>query len=550
MRVSVGSFLGTVLSPILILLVLSACGTSDAKRLKEARESYLKDDFTSTEKDLYTKEVYENDNNRLMHYYLLSSVAMSQGQFEKAAVFLNKARASAISVRSANGTIDWFSAMYRSNPVEFSYIHYELVMAYALLAQAGETPAWSTPEMKDEKGNVIVAAVSAPARKFSPNEISQYRDKARAELGAWNAFIEDLKNTYPTQNFYKEDMWARMLGSFILGSSGDHNDKRTGELLVNDARKVFDQEFKNYPSFGQEAPQVQTTLDKLTKNAKAQSSNQSLFVLEAGVMSKYKVKRFLLGLSTIFSHIQNPHVRSLMEQVGMQAILATAPEFGLIVLAGGVAGAVEGSSDDDSEFDGPPRFFSDAVDRGIGFEIQFPSMIFPPADTRVSLQLTAPGSSQPVFSEMLPQVSPLQEIIASDLKNREDSEMFAQAVKIGGQYLAILIPAIITYRAAGRKGNLLQKLAVVAGYYVAKKAIDHANKPDLRSWEYLPKLIAADVIDVKPGAYATHVSIQNHFGKYDHDFGTLEYGAPQSILRERVGDLTLLNQRDRPNKMR
>jgi len=524
-----------------LALSLAACSTSDKARLKESRDAFLHDDTAKAEAALYTPEVYQNDQNRLLHYYLLSSVAMSEGLYEKAAYFLNQARTQANSVRSSSGTFDWFSSDYRSNPIEYSYIHYLLVMSYSMLAQEGKSPAWSTPEIKDEKGNLLVAAQNFPARAFTPSEIANFRQKARSELLAWDSHLQNLKRTYPTEKFYKEDLWARLLASFIHASSTDHNEMRTGELLTRDAEKVFQTEFSRYPSKAENQADIESLIQHLRARAqgKDHARSEDLFVLEAGVMSLYKIKRFHLGLSTLMGLVKDPGLRMMMEQIGMNVILNTAPEFGLVLFAGGLAGSV-GSGDDD-EFDGPPQFFTDAVDRSFGFEVQFPTLQLPPADTHVDLELSTTGKTLPMIH--LPVLSPLQEMISVELKEREQKEMFARAVKIGLQYVAVLIPAIKAYQKASREGNVFEKIAIIAGYYLSKKAIDHANAPDLRSWDYLPKLIAANLVSVAPGDYQAKVTLDNSFGRYEKSLGTLSFGkTPSGLLYERLGDVPILNR--------
>jgi len=271
-------------------------------------------------------------------------------------------------------------------------------------------------------------------------------------------------------------------------------------------------------------------------------------VLEAGVMSKYKIKRFHLGLSTLFKGIQDPFLRAQMEQIGFRVILEFAPEFGLTLFAGGMAGAISGSApDEDSEYEGPPRFFSDAVDESFGFLVEFPSLEMPPQNNQISLTLAnadPKASSAKTSSFQLPVVCPLQEIIATELKTREDKDMFQESVKIGLQYLAILIPAIKTYQAAQQEGNLLKRLAAVAGYYIAKKMIDNAHRPDLRSWSYLPKLMAANVIQAPPGTYQAKITIQNDQGTDERSVGEVHLGdSRHSLIRKRIGEVSILKNK-------
>ncbi len=524
------------------VLCFEAGCASDSNQLKLSRSDYQRDEFVKAESELYTPEVFKQAKNRLLHYYFLSSIAMSEGQFEKAVYFLNKARDQANSVRSSNGTFEWFSSNYLSNPIEYSYIHSMLVMAYSLLAEAGNTPAWNTPEIRDEKGNILVPAQTFAARTYDNRDIAGFRSKARSELLAWDSFLQMMRNTYPTGNYYKEDLWARMLASYVLGHSSDTNDRNSAVILTQDMQKIFQKEFTRYPSASQNQAQIEAIMKKLKTQASGKAPLQSLLVCEAGVMSTYKTQRYVLGLSTLFGQIQDPGLRRAFEEVGMRSLLTFAPEFGLIALGGGIAGAISGGTDNDNdEIEGPPKYFTDAIDRSFGFEVRFPALRFPPSDTEVSMSFSKPGA--PAQTVKMAVVSPLQEMIATELKAREGKEMLGKAVTIGIEYIAILVPAIKAYKAA--EGNVLKKIGILAAYYMAKKAIDAANSPDLRSWNFLPKVIAADVVDLPPGDYDAKLMISNHFGRDERAVGKVTLGDPNKAIQlKRVGDVPILNRLD------
>ncbi len=499
------------------------------------RDAFLRDDFTQAESALYTEEVFKQSENRFIHYSSLASIAMSSGQYEKAIYFLLKARDLVNGLRSSHSGFSWFSTDYLSNGIEYSYLHYFLVMAHLLLAEEGKTLEWSTPEIKDKDGNILIAQQGFPAKEYTPREIADLKRKAHAELLAWDTHLENLKRSNTQLGVYRNDLWARLLASYLHALSDQNSEKRVSELLADDALKILQTDFQNFPSKQYQDAEITSLIKKLKKRDR----KQSLFVLEAGVMSKYKIKRFHIGLSTLFKGIENPVLRAQIEQIGVRMILEFAPEFGLTLFAGAVAGAISGSgSDEDSEYDGPPRQFSDAVDESFGFLIQFPSLELPPADTKVSLNLSVKEQNS---SFSLPVVSPLQEIIATDLKVREEKEMLKESIQIGLQYLAVLIPAIRTYQAAERENSFLKKLAAIGGYYVAKKMIDSAHKPDLRSWSFLPKLVAADVLTVPPGNYHAKVSIHNAHGSVERDLGDIQLGDGRHFLvRRRIGDVSIL----------
>ena len=529
---------------VLGLFLLSGCATSDSSRLKESREAYLSSDFGKAEAALYSPEVFKHPENRLEHFLMLSSIAMSEGAFEKAIYYLQKSREVSNSVRSDHSGFNWFNSEYGGNPIEFSYVHYFLVMAYQLSAESGGSQAWSTPEIRDEHGNTLVPSQSFVARKYSAKEIADFQVKARAELLAWDSHLESLKRSFKDQpSYYQEDLWARLLGSYVHGSSDLTAEKRTAEILAEQAVKILQRDSSRLPTLAQNREAIET----LSKKLKARSASPvkdagTLFVCQAGVVSPYKIQRFHIGMSTLFKNIEDPYLRAQMEQIGFRVLLQFAPEFGLVAFTGGLLGAITGSSDDESE-EGPPRFFTDAVDNSFGFEVSFPKLVLPPSDTRVTLSLSSEKNGNFVFP--LPVVSPLQEIIAEELKARERSEMFPQALKVGFQYLAILVPAIKAYQAADREGNGFKKLAILAGYYLAKKAIDRANRPDLRSWNLLPQVLAADYITGVTGDFDAKLSFQTQNGTEWRDIGKMSLGQGSvGIIWKQIGLIPIMN----PNK--
>jgi hypothetical protein len=528
--------------------LLSACASSDHGRLKHSRDAFLRDDFKAAEVALYGPEVYENEQNRLLHYYLLASIAMAESQYAKAIYFLDRAREVAISVRSDSGSWELFSSQYKSNPIEYSHLHGMLVMAYSMLASDGKAPAWSTPEIKDKKGNVLVQAMSFPEKTYLPREIAELKQKARAELRAWDVFLETLKRTNPEREYYHEDLWGRLLASFVHGISEQNHERRTAELLAQQAGDILQRSSALIPSRQTEGPVLEKLIARLqeaartpiSKTAKQDTRQASMLVVEAGVMPNIKIRRYHLGLSTLFQHIQDPLLRSQMEQIGLHVLFEAAPEFGLIAFTGAIAGAA-----DDDEFEGPPRFFTDAVDRSFGFEIRFPSLQRPPADTRLQLNLKSKDGA--ISQHALPVVNPLQETFSIELEKREEQERWQRSIRIGMQYLAILIPAIQAYRKAADEGDLFKRLAILAGYFIAKKVIDRANQPDTRSWSTLPQLVAAQIPSVGPGSYEVQVWIENSLGRYESDWFPVQLGNPsQPLIRKRIGSVPILNRSGDP----
>ncbi len=524
-----------------ILLTVSACATADVAKMRESRRAFLASDYAGAERALYSPEVFENKQNRLQHFLALSTIAMSEGLFEKAAFFLQKSRDWSNEVRSDHAGFEWFESNYGGNPIEYSYIHHFLVLSYQLLADAGSTPAWSTPEIKDNKGNVLVQAQNFPARVFSPKEIADWRAKARSELMAWDSHLENLKRAFGGSPYYQNDVWAKLLASYVHSTSSSNSEKRTAEILIDQALDQLKHDVGSLPTLQGHRQQVERFAEKLKDRVRSKkNADGSLFVCEAGVVDRYRIQKYHLGLSTIFKGIEDQALRAQLEMIGWQVLMHYAPEFGLTVYAGGLVGALGGGDSDEDDEEGPPKQFTDAVDSSLGFLISFPTIRKPDPSTRVELELS--NASGKVLKFDLPIVSPIQELVSHDLNAREKKEMLARGMKIGLQYLAVLTTAITAYRSADQEGNGLKKLAIIAGYFFAKKAIDRANRPDLRSWDTLPQLLAADYLDGVKGDYQATIHVKNESGEESVNLGQLSFGQNGSgMIWKRIPHLPILN---------
>lgn len=496
---------------VLIVLLGAGCAT-DSRRLKESREAFERGDFAKAESALFTEEVLKASQNRALHYLQLGSVAVAQGRYEKAAVFFQKARDQIKSVRGKSDFSLAWGGDYQSNGIEFSYIHYYLVLCYSLLAESESLPEWSIPEFKNKKGVVLIPGEVHPARNLDSKERAKFRIKARAELLAWDTHLQNLERSVSVPGAYREDPFARTLGSSVHGLSGQNSERQVARLLLQQAKTQLDGWSTRFSTVQKEKEGWLEHLASLKTNADLplKASSQAHIIVESGVMDSLQVKKYVIGLSTLFREVKDPATRRLLEEIGVRIILETAPEFGLVLFAGGLMGAATASSDDaDSEEE--VHYFTDAVDRGLGFEIKFPYLKKPPERPEMTLALQA--QNQPELVIPLKASNPLQEVIAHEFKVRQDQDFYKRAIEIGVRYLAILIPAIKAYREATGEGSGFKKLMILTGYMIAKKALDASYAPDLRSWSYLPQWIAFAQAPVSAGAYKAILRKQTAQGK-------------------------------------
>lgn len=498
------------------ILWLASCGTSAGRlKMEQAREAYSRSDFKGAETLLASEEVLDDEQSRLEQYLWLSSVAIGEGFYEKAIFFLERSRELARQLRSDRG-FEFSSPDYRSNPVEFSRIHFLLVAARVHLADSGRTPAWSLPEMRAKGGRILVRRQEFPERTLGLPEIEELRTKARADLLAWDSHLTELKRSYGGSKLYHSDIQARVLASFIHGKSHLPRERRTAELLVQEAARELEDLKKDIKSYQNDERVLSALLKDLSDRAIARGDGQdvSLFFLESGVLPKIHQRKVLVGLSTLFRGIEDPYLRGQLEQIGLRVLLHYAPEFGLAAFGGAIAGAATADPGEG------PRFISDAVDESFGFQISFPELEDPLGGITSRIELQGEGGRE--WSQSAPVIDPVQEILAREFRERSGKEWREKALKVGLEYLAILIPAVVAYDRAAREGDWIRKLAILTGYFIAKKTIDRLNSPDLRSWSLMPQWVSAACIKLPPGRYGGQWVVERHGIKTRVPLGPVE----------------------------
>lgn len=444
----------------LVTLFSVGCASSEALRLRRAREAFLSKDNISAKKELLSEDAQAATESRVLHLLDLGRISFVSGDYTAAIQYLSEARSLSDEKRA-----DWrsfWNKSYSGTPWEYSWAHTALAVSYSALAD----------------------------QEADPRIVMELRRKARAEVMLADSHLENLKRIFGGEDRYQEDSYVRLVGSFVHQATGERQDLRIAELL-----------------FEKTAPSLRDDL----KVALKKGANSTLALVDIGTLPPLKKRKLIIGLSTLFSAIEDRQLRAVVERIGLQVLLELAPEFGLITLGSAVVGAAEAG-----ENDGEPLYLSGAVDQAAGLVLEIPWMPNdkkPPTATAVlKLEPTEKGKEPDASSAEIkfPLVlsCDYQALIHHEYDARAGKEFRAKAISMGLQYLTILIPAIAAYSKVQGDGALLKKLGILASFYVAKRAIDAANSPDLRSWDFLPRYSYAGIIQAPSGKYRARVSFE------------------------------------------
>ena len=463
-------------SLLFLSLITEGCASSERLRLRRAREAYVSRDSISAQKELQSAEVKKASENHVLHLFDLGRISFAAGDYASAVKYLTEGR-----TLSDERRADWksfWNKSYTGTPWEYSWVHTALAISYSALA--------------DQEGDPGISA--------------DLRRKARAEVMLADSHLENLKRIFGGEDRYQEDPYVRLVASLVHKSTGERQDHRIAELLAEKAPPVFRESLK-------------MSLNKRESNLFA--------LLDLGTLPQLKKRKLVVGLSTLFGAIEDPELRRGVERIGLQVLLELAPEFGWIALGSAAVGASEG--EDGSE---GPLYLSGAIDQAAGLVLEIPwvpeEKKSPSTTALLQLETT---EKQSVSTFPLVLACNYQALIHHEYNVRESKEFRAKAISMGLQYLAILIPSIEAYSRVKGDGAFLKKLGILASFYVAKRVIDLANAPDLRSWDLLPQSTYAGLLKIPPGKYRARVSFSDsQVNPSFRDLGSVEVRQGQQFF--------------------
>ena len=533
------------------LAFLSAACSSTTQNLRlSARDDFIQADFSGTEKDLYKPEIVGDEKGRILTLLDLGLAAHYAGQYEKSNVFLFKAKQAARELYTQSILEDAASLLFSDNAksypgmeYELSLLHYYTTLNFLFLAQSEKISAWEILEMKD--GNTVrFPGEKHEERELSNRDRAKFREQARSELLAWNAFLEEVRQRNRGEPYYKDDLLNNVFAAYVHESMDTTQDRNIAKVLLQNADRLLIRAYCAYPSFNKkweayvndysrfeslgEAAVSQnyvdpTALYSVTKKEITEDGKRGniYFLVESQEVPLKQEKKYVIGLSTVMSGIKDPYLRQQIEQIGVRVFLEMAPKFGLAFFGAAMVGGAAGDN---------PKYISEAVDSAVGFEFKLPVMETPPFEEAATLRFTSEKGEERIFPLAL--LSPVADIAKLNVNRRADALALKTGLRVGAKYMAALVPAILTYRRMQNSPEFL-RLAAATGVWIAgKKAVDAMEKADLREWDLLPLAISGAKLALAPGKYK--VALEESPSGKKFDLGEVNVTSEPHTYRARV----------------
>lgn len=551
------------------VVLLSGCAHSRPMRL-QARDDFAKQDFAGAENKLASAEVLSENKSRLLTLLDLGAVAHAAGAYEKSTIYFLKARdlADQLYTKSVSeGVASWVtndnSGTYAGFDYELSLLHYYLVLNNLMIAQSGKVDEWSMPEFKSG-GQIIFEARTVQARQLSNKEIVEYYGRARSEVLAWDSFLEKVRARNRGKPIYKDDVVAKLLGAYVHRIIGTGEDLNTAKILYKDAQSlllksygifsVFNKKSDEFRSKYSQLPEMSienvranyinptehyAQLDKFITNELASTkagdkqggtkANNTLLILESGMIPEKQEKVFTIGLSTLFSSIEDRRTRMLVEEIGVRVLLDFAPKIGIGLVAAVVAGAATSNNSHQ------PQTITEAADKVVGFEFKVPAI--PYVATDINYQLILKNASTGELLQIpLVVIDPIGDFATDEVSQKAAAVAAKTAIRAGLKYVAALLAAYTTYQKVfqSSKAEFLAMLAATAAWIGGKKLAEASESADTRQWELLPQTIAMATANIPPGTYKITGLGTRGSSQWIYDLGTFVSTSAKNVLLRRV----------------
>lgn len=245
--------------PLLFAFLLVSCSTGGRKSRQELRAEVKTGQFSKALELIQKSKYFQEKNEVLLKLMELGMVHHAAGNYYQSIQNLENAKAlvkrlytqrlsQKVKKALANDSYDiFYGASY-----ERSMIHFYLALNHYLLWQRGYHEAYS-PDGKKQ----------IPQKQLSSSERNSEILAARAEILAWDSFIQTMKNEKLGESVFKDDMMAKVFGGFIHEAVGTRNDLQIALQLYKDAKDLLLKNYNGYKTFNRKYKKFIKDFEKL-----------------------------------------------------------------------------------------------------------------------------------------------------------------------------------------------------------------------------------------------------------------------------------------------
>lgn len=538
---------------LLVLLLIAACASSGLDERASLRNAFATKNWVQAKSILEGKDaLYKDEKNKLLDLmekghlaHAMKSYSESAQLFKQALELSDQLYTVSLSAKAAAAIINDTSDVYYGESYEIATIH--------LLQTINHLMLWKSSTSREDLF------------------------RARAQVVAWNKFLENRRSETKIAPVFKDDLMAKLLGAQVHELVASPSDRQIALDLYVDAREVLIKNYGAYPSFNATSKNFVKDYEKFPKLGLQKVFKDYIVLTTAGEELKNHLETTIINLardirkSRVANYLKSfgksdkdfPRIKSKAANVKIVASFGQAPlkkgetqYIGLTAaledpkasksakfLAGVSAVALTFFAADKLGLTPPPRAWSPAGTR-LGLEMSFA------AAQGASVKFELPGVETRPIKELrelviydeqgkeikkvnLPLIQPVGDIAAQAIAEKTVARYWRVGVRLALKHAAAIAASFATYNALkGRKNDndFLAKNAAVFQYLAAAKGIEVSETADTRGWATLPESFNLAQLYLAPGKYKFNIVEQAKTGTATtSDLGLWEITASPSI---------------------
>lgn len=480
---------------ILSSLLLLGCSTGGRGDRFELRNFYATGAYDQGLEFIEKSKYYQEKNERLLTLMEKGMLYHAKGDYEKSSQFLDEARTlsnelytTSISKKAEKTLLNDTYDVFYGEVYERSLLHFYLSLNAILNYQ------------KSKKRDDLF--------------------KARAEVLAWDSYLDSVKEDRLGKSVYKNDLLLKIYGAKIHEMMGTREDRNIALQLYKDAKDVLLKNYNTYPSFNQHYKDFKKDFDKLAKMPIEEVKKK--YILESELqknlkdfiddnisrLSKAEKKKTMKDIKTpVTLVLEKGLIAEKVADKSFYSLDFLSKEPLIALFAADVLGLMPSPNAYNPGGAYMGILVASAALKNIGIGFELPKVINTDVPKKLSLVVLDKDNKEILVKEV-PLINPMGDIAEEAVYESSAWTYTRTGFRLATKHGTAIAASFATYKALGggkKENDFLARNAAVIQYIGAAKAIEESEKADTRYWSTLPNEIRIVDMELNPGLYQLEI---------------------------------------------
>jgi hypothetical protein len=530
---------------ILLSFLLSSCATPVLRKTSQKmRREILQGKFKKALKIVQTEPSYKEKKSQLLYNMEQGLLYHLMGHYKQSLVHLGKAKKihqklytialkNKLQTLVTNETFD----LFYGEVFERSLLHFYLALNHISLYQ---------------KGHIIIPVAEGKKsliKNLSEREKRTHLLSARAEVIAWDSFLDSQQISRRGKSVFKNDLLAKTFGAFIHETINTPSELQIALQLYKDAKILLFRNYNSYKTFNNSSKKFKLNFEKLPKwrkdKIKREFISQTPYSEELKTFLNFKIleltkkirpyemKKMIrvhnIGEKTVNRVQKTPrptNVAFIIQRGLIPAKVASKQHYSLEsaltpdnpsktqreIAAVGSFVLLAYAANELGLFPPAHRYdpvgaeigvrFTQYSTQGLAISFELPKIKNNKIKEHLSLEVYN-ENKELAWKGPLSIVAPLGDIAEEAIAEYSAALYPKLGARLALKHLGAIFASYMTYKHMSKDGgaNYLAKLAAVGQYMAVSAAIEASETADTRYWSSLPSNIRMANAYLKKGTY-------------------------------------------------